>query len=338
MTTQYKGERIFLMPKKLKELSRLTIGLRHRLVFEAVENYGLATISDVLSYVATHADLDIRKTNVKATLKKTIENDLRSFIGGKGKLSVRYYHRDGVMEVPSAEIEENKDGTVKNKYCIKYYIIGGGIQVPGVSLLNGFGVQLLPPNSRIIKLKVNPANLVEEGNRCTIVFEKNGNEFNAINFDSQDLPLGFLICGPNSDFSASKKITDQFGIRTVILKMDHISIERYSIGSKKNGHAYLKISEDRKIEIFDNGSLNGTYYSEISSEKRDLIFSSPSRENFSNTLFSSYYPFQSKKTWKQINDKIYLKDDGYLIKTGEVVFYVGTPSLAVGGGGNLKSK
>jgi hypothetical protein len=326
------------MPKKLKELSRLTIGLRHRLVFEAVENYGLATILDVLSYVVTHADLDIRKSNVKATLKKTIENDLRSFIGGKGKLSVRYYYRDGVMEVPSAEIEENKDGSVKNKYCIKYYIIGGGIQVPGVSLLNGFGIQLLPPNSRIVKIKVNPANLVEDTNRCTIVFEKNGHEFNAINFDSLDLPLGFLICGPNSDISDSQKITEQFGTRTVILKMNHISIERYSIASKKSGHAYLQISKDKKIEVIDNGSLNGTYYSEISNEKRDLIFSVPSREILSNTLFRSYYPFQNEKKWKQIKDKVHLKDDGYLIRTGEVIFYVGKPSSVVGGGGNLKSK
>ncbi|MEK6775155.1 MAG: hypothetical protein AABY64_14535 [Bdellovibrionota bacterium] len=326
------------MPKKLKELSKLTIGLRHRLVFEAVENYGLATISDVLSYVVKHADLDTRKSNVKATLKKTIENDLRSFIGGKGKLSVRYYHRDGVMEVPSAEIEENKDGTVKNKYCIKYYIIGGGIQVPGVSLLNGFGVQLMPPNNRIIKIKVDPAYLVEDSNRCTVVFEKNGNEFSAINFDLQDLPLGFLICGPNSDLSSTKKITDQFGLRTVIIKMDHISVERYLIGSKKNGHAYFGITEDQKIEIFDNGSLNGTYYGEISNEKRDLIFSSPPSKDLGNTLFSSYYPFQNKKTWKQVKSKICLKDDGYLVKTGEVIFYVGKRSPAVGGGGRLKVK
>lgn len=325
------------MPRKLKELSKLTIGLRHRLVFEAVESYGLATISDVLSYVEKHADIDSRKPNVRATLKKTIENDLRSFIGGKGKLSVRYYHRDGVMEVPSAEIEENKNGTVKNKYCIKYYIIGGGIQVPGVSLLNGFGVQLLPLNNRIIKIKVNPAYLVEDANRWTVVFQRNGNEFNAINFDLQDLPLGFLICGPNSDFSFNKKIADQFGIRTVIIKMDHISVEQYLLGSKKNGHAYFSITEDQTIEICDNGSLNGTYYSEISNEKRDLIFSDKSIKGLGNTPFNSYYPFQNKKPWKQIKDKIRLKDEGFLIKSGDIIFYVGKPSSIVGGGGSLRS-
>ena len=61
------------MPKKLKELSKLTIGLRHRLVFEAVESYGLATISDVLSYVEKHADIDTKNPNARATLKKRLK-------------------------------------------------------------------------------------------------------------------------------------------------------------------------------------------------------------------------------------------------------------------------
>lgn len=336
------------MPKKLKELSRLTIGLRHRLIFEAVENYGLATIADVLNYVAGQADLDIRKANVKATLKKTIENDLRSFIGGKGKLSVRYYHRDGVTEVPSADIEENKDGTVKNKYSIKYYIIGGGIQIPGVALLDGCGVHLEPLNSRITKLKVDPAHLVKEANRYTIVFEKSGNDFNAVNFDVQDLPIGFLICGPNSDFPSRKKLADQYGMRTVILKFDHISVDRYSIEASKTGHIYLCITEDQKIELVDCNSLNKTFYCEITSERRDLIFSEKIRNPITSKIhnkntpllnvdempFESYFPFRNMKPWKQVKEEITLKGDGYLIKIGDIVFFVGKSNHSVSGDGN----
>lgn len=325
------------MPKKLKELSKLTIGLRHRLIFEAVENYGLVTIADVLNHVSTKADIDIRKSNVMATLKKSVENDLRSFIGGKGKLSVRYYQRDGLTEVPTENIEENKDGSVKNKYCIKYYLIGGGIQIPGVSLLSGYGIQLESPNFRIVKLQVDPAHRVEDLSKYTLVFEKNGYQFSAINFNKEDFPIGFLVGRTSSELPPSKKLIDKFGTRTCLLKFEHVSIDRYSIDSAKSGHAYIKITENGEIEITDHDSLNGTSYCEVSKEMRKLIFSdlaidenkktskSPKAASFDKLKFQDYYPFHNKTAWNPINSKILLRGDGYLVRTGEITFFVGRP-------------
>ncbi|MCK6598098.1 MAG: hypothetical protein L6Q37_07010 [Bdellovibrionaceae bacterium] len=111
------------MPKKLKELSSLNIGTRHRLVFEAIEKFGLASIADVLDYLSSEQQIDLSKTNVRNSFKKTLENDLKSMIGINGKLGIKYFLRDKMTEIPIDQIEENDDGTVKNKYHIKYYLL-----------------------------------------------------------------------------------------------------------------------------------------------------------------------------------------------------------------------
>ena len=62
--------------------------------------------------------------------------------------------------------------TIKNKYNIKYYIIGGGIQIPGLNLLSNSNVKVDLPKKMIMNLRVDPAYNVSESKQMHIVFSK----------------------------------------------------------------------------------------------------------------------------------------------------------------------
>lgn len=357
MTDRVLSEIILDMPKKLKELSDITIGTRHRLVFEAMEKYIVATVSDVLNYVCMQNNIDLTKANVKASLKKTIENDLKSLIGADNKLGVKYYLRDNETEVPIDQIEENQDGSIKNKYNIKYYIIGGEVQAPGLNLLSNSNVKIDLPKKMIMNLRVDPAYNVRESKQMHIVFQKNGNEFYSVNFKDDEFPIGFIICRNYKESTPFDLINKDFGLRNFKIVLDHASVDRY-LPEIRAGHAHIKCNSNNTIEIQDLNSLNGTYYSVVSKNMADLMFSKkithpeskakraakytysprPSvTENLDSLSFDSYYPFHNEKEWQKVHGKICLANSGYLIKVGSVIFYIGKSKIVVGGGSKPKA-
>lgn len=341
------------MPKKLKELSSLSMGLRHRLVFEAVEKFGLASIADVLDYIASEQNINLSSRNVKESLKKTVENDLKALIGVSGKMGVKYYYRDGLTEVPLDQIEENQDGSTKNKYNVKYYLLGGSNRIPGVNLLESSDVKIEIPNKSIMNLKVDRAFSVKEKKLLNIVFQKNGNEFYAVNFDENELPLGFLICRNYGELTPFLSIQKNLGNRNFRISLSHTSIERF-LPEIRLGHCHINISPNKEFTITDLGSLNGTYFSKTSKNMVDLIFSKkitypqkkasikyPPRprvdEDIDKMEFDKYYPFHNEFDWVKVNSSVSLPVDGYLIKVGKIIFYIGYSQLAVSGDGAKKA-
>jgi hypothetical protein len=358
MTAELCGEIILAMPKKLKELAELNIGTRHRLVLEAMEKYGLATVADVLNYVCAQKSIDLKKENVKASLKKTIENDLKSLTGTNNKLGVKYYLRDNSTEVSINQVEENTDGSIKNKYNIKYYIIGGDHQVPGLSLLADSDVEIEFPRKSIMDIRIDPAYEINKSENFNIVFQKNGDKFYSVNFKPDEIPIGFVICRSYKETTPFDLIGKEFGLRNFKINLGHASIDRY-LPEIRVGHAYIKITADNTIEIQDLNSLNGTYYSPVSKNMADLMFSKkitfPGRtaktkakitysprpsvdEDIENLSFDSVYPFHNEYEWQKIREKVQLEDGRYLIKVGAFIFFIGKYNRVVGGGGKSKVK
>lgn len=235
--------------------------------------------------------------------------------------------------------------------------IGGNIQIPGLNLLPHSEVKLDFPKKTIMNPRVDPAYNIEDSKRINIVFQKNGNEFYSVNFDSEEVPIGFVV-GRNHEESAPFPIVNgEFGLRTFKINLEHSSVARY-LPEIRLGHAYIKINPDETIEISDLGSLNGTYYSAASQNMVNLVFSKkitlagakaektkkpnsysprPTIEtDLENLRFDTYYPFHNENGWVEIKQKAIVKNTGYLIRLGSVIFYVGPSKKVVSGGGKKK--
>lgn len=330
------------MPKKLRELKDLGIGQRQLLVLKAVREKGPVAIAEVLETVIMEMDIAVTK-NSKSSLRRAIENDLKSLIGSKGVLGISYYYKDGVTRVRDEDIEEDEKGRVKNKYCLKYYMIGEKSQIPGLSLFEGSNISVEIPRLLTPSIRVESAYNIKSKDSLSIVLQKNGNDFFAINLDKNDLPVGFLICRNYKDMVLLPHINEKFGQRSFRMKIDHISIDR-SIPDVRFGHAYIKILPAGEIEVTDFNSLNGTYVSKASKNMTDLIFSKkikfppkvakiiyPPRPPLDSDLdkmpFDDYYPFHNESEWEKINGRVVLKGSGFLIKMGSIVIYVGRSSF-----------
>lgn len=326
------------MPKKRDELKDLTIGQRQQLVFKAVQERGPITIGDVLEFIISTMDIKDSK-EVRSTLRRAIENDLRSNIGKNGAFGVSYYYKDGLTKVEDKDLEENENGTIKNKYCVKYYIIGGKSQIQGLSLLDGSNIKVEIPRLLTSSIKVDSAYNAKSGNSFSIVLEKNGNEFSALNFHEDELPLGFLICRDYKDMVPLDEIAAQYGQRSFRMKISHISLER-SIPNVRPGHVYVKINPGGIFEITDFKSLNGTFFSKASKNMIDLIFSKklalakkqakrvfsprPSVDtDLEKMPFDDYYPFHNETEWERIHQQVNLECPGFLLKVGSIIIYVG---------------
>ena len=157
------------MPKKLDELRDLNIGQRQHLVLKAVRERGPVTINDVLESIILSMNIEATK-NVRSALRRAVENDLKSLTGLTGVLGVSYYYRDGLTKVSDKDLEENEDGGVKNKYCIKYYVIGGKSQIPGLSLLEGSNIGIEMPNVLVSSVKVESAMALTSSEPALLMF------------------------------------------------------------------------------------------------------------------------------------------------------------------------
>lgn len=333
------------MPKRLSELRDLSIGQRQDLVLKTVREKGPVSVRDILETIVATMSINVT-ANVKSTLRRSIENDLKSLIGLKGVLDVSYYYKDGITKVPDDKIEEDEKGRIKNKYCLKYYLLGGKSHIPGLGLFEGSSVSVEIPRVLTPSIRVESAYNVKSKNSFSIVVEKNGNEFIAVNFSAEDLPVGFLICRNYKDTEPLQNTAEKFGQRTFRMKINHISVDR-NIPEVKDGHAYIKISSRGEIEITDFNTLNGTFVSKVSKNMTDLIFSKkitfpkkqaniiypprpPIESDLENMVFDDYYPFHNEFEWNKVNEQIKLSGSGFLVKLGSVIIYIGRSSF-IGG-------
>ncbi len=245
------------MPKKLKELADLNIGLRHHLVLEALEKYGLSSISQVVEYVCDKANISKVKKNVFSSLKKTIENDLKSFSGSDGVLGIKYYRRDGVTEVSLEDIEENKDGSIKNKYSIKYYIIGGNFHIPGAALLSSVNASFIPQKIKSILWKIEEVPSDNQKGRIGIILDTHDSKFISIHFNGDDVEVNIAISRTKESLE-SFTFNEKYGKRCSFLSFKNQSISR-AVENTRDFHALIKFRADKKISIKDS-STNGTFF------------------------------------------------------------------------------
>lgn len=307
------------MPKKLRELKNLTIGQRQGLVLDAVSKNGLASISTVVDYVAQKSDIDITKKNVLQSFKKTIETDLKSFIGVNGKLDIKYYLRDSETEVSLEDVQENEDGSIKNIYNLKYYLKGSGTDVEGAKILEKLSAKFVPLNKNIILWKIGGLENFVNQNKWHCVLETNEAELISINCDTDSAPLNLVV--GRFEESPNKIIeTLNLGVRSSILSLNHQSVSRVKDGLESY-HAKISINADYTITITDKSSA-GTYI--CVATDTDCInlkkYKSPKNVTF---MPKKDYPFIKNKDWDKIEDTLTINKAAVFLKFGEVVVFVG---------------
>lgn len=306
------------VPKKLKELAGLSIGLRQSLLLKAMEKYGLATINDVFDYIVKTEGIDISKANVYKSLKKTIENDLKSFTGKSGKLGTRYYLRDGITEVPIDQVEENKDGSVKNKYAIKYYLIGGNAHVHGAKILDEIGIRFIPQKLNVIQWKIEEIPKNNQKNRIGIIVERNKNQFVSIHASATDIPINVLIgrYDEKSKYIPNNKV---IGNRCSYLFFKDNTISMIQ-ENKRDFHTLVKIDKNKNISILDNSS-NGTYYAPATNQHLEFI--RKCETDIGTIQPKKNHLFSKPKNWIKVDKEIDTLNSSIFIKLGAVVLYIG---------------
>lgn len=311
--------KIIGMPKKLNELKNLTIGQRQSLVLDAVSKNGLASISTVITYVADKSNISLVKKNVHQSFKKSIETDLKSFTGLNGKLGIKYYLRDSETEVPLDEIQENTDGSIKNIYNLKYYLIGGGIDVEGGKLLEKVAVKLFPPSKNMIVWKVGSLEKFTTLNKWHCVFKSSAAELISINCDIDSAPLSFII-GRFDESTNIKLESSNLGIRDSVLAIGHQSVSRF----KDNLHGYhakISINADYTFTISDNSST-GTYVCEATHKDCNNLnkYKSPANRTF---MPKKDDLFNQTKSWEKVENQLTIGTLAIFLKFGEVVIFFG---------------
>lgn len=251
------------MPKKLSELKFLSIGLRQNAVMEAVEKIGLASIGDVLGYLSNKFEINLSKTNVKSTLKKSVENDLRSFAGINGKLGIKYYERDGETEVSIEEVDEEKDGSVKNKYNIKYYIVGSETHIRGAQLLIDNGIQFFPQRGSTPSWSVSDLRAPIEKGKIVFIFQFHG-VFIGIYVDANEIPFRIIIGGITHIERLQETIKnfreDKIHLKTSLLLVPDRFVNK-PVPGESYGHAMIECHRDpHEVSIYDLDSTSGTRY------------------------------------------------------------------------------
>jgi len=247
------------MPKRKDELP-LKIGDRQRAVIKAVERIGLASVAEVLSYVSREFNIELSDTSVRSTLTRSIQNDLKSLTG---TIDVRYFRRDGETEVPIDEVEIDSNGNVKNKYDLRFYIIGSETDIKGSSFLRDTGIQFFRQKSNLPTWAVSDLRGSEK-NRVHIILQT-GLKFISLSTSNDDLPFKVLIGRQVSEKKLPEyrdSVLSKFGLKTALLLLPDSLIQGWD-GRRKFGHGLIEFGRELgTVRVFDIGGAD-VYYKPV---------------------------------------------------------------------------
>jgi hypothetical protein len=262
------------MPKRLKQLKKLSQGEREKAVIDAVGTIGYASISDVTKAVSERFSIDLEAKNAFEAFKKSIRLDLQKLAGQS--LGIAYFSKDldGPEKIHEDDLQYDKNGKVKNIYNIKYFKLSNGSSVPGGDIFANFGGLFMPQYNSVGDLTVDwsigkfDTNQAIKKNYIRILFIESFMNHVCLDVPFSDCPFKLLIgrgTRDDEEILDRELIKKAHGNRCAAVLVPDSSISR---PKEENdfGHILLSVLTDGSILAQDLGSTNGSSFMEITND------------------------------------------------------------------------
>lgn len=197
-------------------------------------------------------------------LRKPLYRDLQELVES-GEIIVRYYSSSG------SEIADF-DSTVHVSSRAEWALVGSEHKVLGQNALSLAGGALYPLSRLVREIRVDSGSPEFEENTIHLFFSIQSTFF-CLKLPLESIPVTVVVSrapGPFDGNPPIKEIEDRFGKRCALLQIPNPGVSAIKPGERL-GHAVIKFSQDRSVEIFDLGSTNGTKFHPLSLQDAEVL-------------------------------------------------------------------
>lgn len=302
------------MPKRRAEFKDIGQAERERAIIEIVQRNGMASVDDVVEALASRFELTLSDLLAKAALKKSVRIYLQKSAERRDIFGRAYFKKgsDNPEKVPDEDLERDEEGKVRNKYSVKYFLLGSDDHLPGGNLISEIGGLFLSHTdsngSFSIEWQISRF-LESKSKHFYFVFVGKHGRYISLTAPLADAPFTLIVGRLKQGHKYAPETSELAGDfkRPSLLLLDDISMSAPK-RDEKPGHGILHINADGSAFIEDLNSTNGTFYIEAKptdstkinklSQDADLAITAKRADS----VIDSY-----KGSWIKVSDKIKLK-------------------------------
>lgn len=197
-------------------------------------------------------------------LRKPLYRDLKELVES-GEIVVRYYSSSG------SEIADF-DSTVHVSSRAEWALVGSEHRVLGQNALSLAGGALYPLSRLVREIRVDSGSPEFEAKTIHLFFSIQSTFF-CLKLTLDSIPVTVVVSrtpGPFDGKPPVKEVEERFGKRCALLQVPTPGVSAIKLGTRL-GHAVLKFSEERSVEITDLASTNGTKFHPLSLHDAEIL-------------------------------------------------------------------